>query len=180
MSRTKLVAIVVGSLAVASVGTCAVTYATMQRGVHYAVPATIDGQADTVQVHFNHWFPRWRQSFDFTMSGHIWFRDSPQFAIPTRTTGTVSSGVVQRWMMGHALMHRVRERQNGALAYKIVSAWEFVTVWTWANRPWEREANAWQHEIAAGTAPFIQVPTLPTMFPANLAEPPDTEPPEIP
>lgn len=174
MTRGKLALLIAGGLTVASISTCVVTYETMKRGVHYATPVVIDGKPDTIQVHYNHWFPRWRKSFDFTMGGHIWFRDAPQFRPNTTTSAAPSGGVVQRWMFAHAVMHRVQERRLGALPYKLKTTWQFVTIWTWSRRPIEREASAWQHEIAAGQAPFVQIPRLMALFPSNLLEPPDT------
>lgn len=174
MTRGKLALLVAGGLLVASASTCVITYETMKRGVHYATPVQIDGKWDTLQVHYNHWFPRWRKSFDFTMGGHIWFRGAPQFKTGARTTATLSGGVVQRWMFAHAVMHRVQERRLGSLRYKLTTTWQFATIWTWNKRPTEREANAWQHEVAGGTAAFVQIPRLMELFPSNQAEPPDT------
>jgi len=167
----KIGLLIAGGLAVTGVSTCTVTYLTMQRGIHYAFPVVIDQKPDTMQLHFNHWFPRWRKSFDFTMDGHAWFRDRPQFVANVRTTGTASGGVVQRWQMSHALGHRVQEQRMGSLRYKLTTGWEFLTIWTWKDRSTEREVNSWQASIAAGTATFATSPYLMSMFPSNLQQP---------
>lgn len=144
----RRVLLVVGGVVLVALFAVVVGYQTMRRGVHYAYPVVLAGRTDTVQVHFQHWFPRARHSFDFTMGGHIWFRDQR----PPVTSG----GVVQRWQFAHTLIHVAQEEVEGSLRWRARVILEFLFVHPWARRAHEREANNQQQSLTvSGTASVI-------------------------
>ncbi len=136
-----------------------------QSHVDAELPLVIDGAPDTLKICARHWLPRFFSSFDVTFDGFAFMRGT----IPA--AGVMSSDEIQRWEMGHVIGHRVHQRREGDKEYWLSNLWQKL-VQHRRNSEEEQFAYAAQHEIAAGTYPFVQCPSLPTMFPNNAQEPP--------
>lgn len=143
-----------GLVLVALAVTVVVTYLTMRRGVRYVRTLRVDGRIYEVSLHFNHWFPRWRRVFGFTLGGHVWFRDSaPDSWQRASGVGSLNPAKVQREMVAHELAHIAQEIREGRVRFLLGTVGELATQWVWRRRGHEEAARRQENPISQGSGP---------------------------